>query len=298
MSLECSHGDPQSPFLQLPGDIRNSIYEFAFYCPDGLFCTEKKEPDGSRKLVITGSDHEEFNTLKFVCRQLYWETAGLELKSNQICFRPSQSSEHNANRTSPTLCIPLFFHFVETCTPSRLAWLTNVTIKEWDTYSEPERCVTKRCYEYINSQCDRIVDLQRFCVLHPKISVTFVIPGFGPIEHLRTAKFVWLGLALTRLLRGVDLIPTFPQGRLMRRPNAKYDAMSESAQRLVGGHHVENLRYMPPRSGWRLEDEEEMLQRSFVKDFGRLVGFLDTPARRLRSQAYLAFAMKLLQDGI
>lgn len=70
--------------LRLPRELRDYIYAFALYEPDGIFYyrDEQHQPRFTR----AENDKEGINQLKFTCRQLRAETRGLELESNELVF--------------------------------------------------------------------------------------------------------------------------------------------------------------------------------------------------------------------
>lgn len=92
------------PLLRIPGEIRNRIYEFALASPDGLYYNRTIEFESWKPVLYTLKNEEkpvlytlqnedwsdpetskhridnvwEYNQLKYVNRQLYTETAGIE----------------------------------------------------------------------------------------------------------------------------------------------------------------------------------------------------------------------------
>lgn len=73
---------PQSPLLRLPGEIRNIIFDYALldhaniHGATAMLPTDINDPDAATRLHIKGDDDNwhEINQLKYVCRQLYFET--------------------------------------------------------------------------------------------------------------------------------------------------------------------------------------------------------------------------------
>jgi hypothetical protein len=87
---------PQSPLLRLPGELHNRIYDFALSADEPLFFKQGTRYTRSVFIEVTDKEDdaqnsrnglEEFNQLKFVCRQLYAETACLELKASSVSFQ-------------------------------------------------------------------------------------------------------------------------------------------------------------------------------------------------------------------
>jgi len=77
-------------FLDLPAELRYDIYRLALTNKTPLFA-ELNWPRGRVLLSASGSVNidptQEFNQLKYVCHQLNKETAGLELKYNDLEIR-------------------------------------------------------------------------------------------------------------------------------------------------------------------------------------------------------------------
>ncbi|KAF2711274.1 hypothetical protein K504DRAFT_489183 [Pleomassaria siparia CBS 279.74] len=117
-------GDPTTPptdghcvFFDLPQELRDTIYEFAFTEENGLFTQRRAMPKGVIKLWASREDacYQETNTseqeqdqLRFVCRQLHRETAGLGLRYNRLTFQAIKAPEHAKSETeSPDQPCPL-----------------------------------------------------------------------------------------------------------------------------------------------------------------------------------------------
>src|SRR5262245_18329198 len=102
-----------SPLLALAGEIRNNIYDYALTEPhpithyvtpsghsrflrcDAVLDTDKSyligdffdlERHAQFIMQVEGVAAQECNQLKYVCRQLRYETLGYELKCNDISF--------------------------------------------------------------------------------------------------------------------------------------------------------------------------------------------------------------------
>jgi hypothetical protein len=71
--------------LQLPAELRNRIYEYALTDPSSTGLRFKAfliVNDTICKPLLLGTNGEQFNALKHVCRQLRAETDGLDLAYN------------------------------------------------------------------------------------------------------------------------------------------------------------------------------------------------------------------------
>jgi hypothetical protein len=96
----------------LPAEIRNTIYELALTAPEPLRCFDpvlwdEYNPTNKRHYLYLRAtptdaldelafefDTVEYNQLKYVSKEVYAETVGLELKYNEITLRVSRKSEY------------------------------------------------------------------------------------------------------------------------------------------------------------------------------------------------------------
>jgi hypothetical protein len=83
----------ESPFLRLPGELRNKIYGYALIEPTGLHYRFAKcgPPRLYTKALPSGTELGlgylyEANQLKYACRQLYCDTKGYGLVFNDLTF--------------------------------------------------------------------------------------------------------------------------------------------------------------------------------------------------------------------
>ncbi|KAG9186034.1 hypothetical protein G6011_02590 [Alternaria panax] len=83
----------QLGLFDLPAELRNRIYEFVLSSPTALILHSPHAPrhlkpykryDPDLKAFNTGSSLIELNELKYVNKQLYSETAGLEFAFNDV----------------------------------------------------------------------------------------------------------------------------------------------------------------------------------------------------------------------
>ncbi|KAF2244808.1 hypothetical protein BU26DRAFT_508788 [Trematosphaeria pertusa] len=74
-------------FFRLPRELRDQVYDYALYAPDGLFYQYRPFdtvfPFFASEEDTRDSIQPEINQLKYVCRQLHAETKGLVLKVNE-----------------------------------------------------------------------------------------------------------------------------------------------------------------------------------------------------------------------
>lgn len=107
MALLSAPLQPQGQLLTLAPELRNSIYEYALTECKPLHCTAG-DATGSPKLLIRyqfGSYEakREANHLKYVCRQLYYETRTLSLRYNDIHFHGIENFENFVLSSIPDL---------------------------------------------------------------------------------------------------------------------------------------------------------------------------------------------------
>ncbi|KAF2478368.1 uncharacterized protein BDR25DRAFT_188913, partial [Lindgomyces ingoldianus] len=89
-----------SALLQLPGEIRNKIYEFALYEPAGIQYRYWTNRTHKKPIFFvdqkTSTEPQEFNQLKYVCGKLHTETAGIEIKFNNLIFLQQATWQNDA----------------------------------------------------------------------------------------------------------------------------------------------------------------------------------------------------------
>lgn len=84
-----THTSQSSTLLNLPGEIRNRIFEYALTAESQKLRMDLTKESASWLDVLDYKvpfcrDNIEFNQLKYVYRQLHYETAALELKHNTL----------------------------------------------------------------------------------------------------------------------------------------------------------------------------------------------------------------------
>jgi hypothetical protein len=177
-----------SPLLLLPGELRNCIYEYAFATESEIEYIADPRP----QFVPRGDDTTfELNQLRYTCRQLYEETAGLEVKVNQVYFVGKQYNSGPAER---------FLEFITTCTPERVDWFRNVTLDLPDNRVEEWGFTLHMLLE----QKHTMVSLGDFCHKHPLVHVRYV-PEIFSAWTINPAPFIGMGLLLSNAIRRKDL---------------------------------------------------------------------------------------------
>lgn len=161
-----------SPLLNLPPELRNIIIEHALTSSTRAL---QFNASSKQKPIFEDAPTHEFNQLKYVCKQLYTETAGLEIKYNALRFELPEDDAYALARIQNYIDSgfdkDLFAHirttsfppFLYTCAPSRLPWLREVII----TIRKPAR------YSLSQPTVDRLLSLTRFARDNPWVKITY-----------------------------------------------------------------------------------------------------------------------------
>ena len=91
-------------------------------------------------VYLSSSEARESNELKYVCKQLYQDTSGSEIKHNTIKSTGDSSSKKGPGQE--------FLEFLAVCKPTTLCWLRNIDLtintttkkldpKSWETSGHP-----------------------------------------------------------------------------------------------------------------------------------------------------------------
>jgi hypothetical protein len=159
---ECANSSPgevSSPLLRLPGEIRNSILAFALHEKDGLHYSKISE---DKSVLTSRADAlDSSNQLKFVSRQLYEETAGLELRYNKVNFL-SDSERGTAGEQ--------FLRFTRMLGASKISWLSSLSLRD---RKEPPKSIKK-----IPETLEVMEAINSFCLAHPACNVSYIFSGF------------------------------------------------------------------------------------------------------------------------
>ena len=85
MAITTPSTSQKRDLLSLPREIRDIISQLSLTEPEGLYC--RKPPYVPKYRLYTDTYCvTEANKLKYVCKQLYAETAGLEILFNDVTF--------------------------------------------------------------------------------------------------------------------------------------------------------------------------------------------------------------------
>lgn len=108
-------------------------------------------------------EEDEFNQIKYVCRQLYHETKGIELRCNKICFH--QKYFHSQ---APA---PIFSKFTSSIAPRKISWLTHIVIAT-ESYSTGQ--MIKHGINKMLEPADNIMRMADFCRSNPHVTVDYI----------------------------------------------------------------------------------------------------------------------------
>lgn len=182
---------PPSALLSLPPELRNRIFAYTLTSRTQILQYAPSPKANHHRPVFSdpSSSHptRDFNQLKYVCRQLYLETAGLEIKYNALRFDlpeddaytlariqnsldsgydydvgdgPDLPGTSNSTSTSTSISFPPFLYTIH---PSKLPWLHHIiiTIRKPASYSLSQPTV------------DRLLSLARFKRENPRVEITY-----------------------------------------------------------------------------------------------------------------------------
>jgi len=246
----------QSPLLQLPGELRNRIYELALSSEVPLVF----HSGGYRKRSIFSVDAPtspnepvEFNQIKFTCRQLYIETACLESKSSQLTFRGRRIS------ASPEPA-QLFNKFLEATSVSKRSWLTQVTLDQ-----------ISGCFGAINiiGNPSHLRPVAQFARSNPRARIDYttcefgshnvdVMPGFLPM-FTQTSRFMKTGIWLTHLARSIDLRGIIPAGKSYLPDEYMFYHHADQPNRRFEWLNVPNLKFWPGEKVLQENSERDLI---------------------------------------
>ncbi|KAF2240957.1 hypothetical protein BU26DRAFT_572195 [Trematosphaeria pertusa] len=190
-----------SRLLQLPGELRNRIYEYVLTDPSPLGLQYSEQFVGGTciskpwlKPRFEGMRDKEITKIKYVCRKLYAETAGLEIKFNSLRFSDSECPAR------------MFKDFLAICSPSKAAWIRTVVLRLGD-YSH--------CISVLQENIDTLLPIADFCRRNPQATVKYT---YGAWEYspcceppnsgrpfIFAMEFIEAGVHLTKAFRGQDL---------------------------------------------------------------------------------------------
>ncbi|KAF2478366.1 uncharacterized protein BDR25DRAFT_365582 [Lindgomyces ingoldianus] len=178
------------PLLRLPPELRNLIYQFALSEPGSLRYHHDKHLVTRAKLYASQNAADEFNQLKFVSRQMYMETAGLELRYNDLHFPFDQERSLHG--------VHMFLSFRDICSPIHQSWIRSVTIEDG-----PLKQFTAYLYMHF---------IHTFAKYNPKAMVRIIFRWFR--LNSDNENFICHGIFLKMLARNADITYLVPRIRV------------------------------------------------------------------------------------
>jgi hypothetical protein len=162
----------------LPAEIRNTIYELALTAPEPLRCFDpvlwdEYNPTNKRHYLYLRAtptdaldelafefDTVEYNQLKYVSKEVYAETVGLELKYNEITLRVSRKNGYASS-------FLLLNRWLSSIPVTKRSWIKtiNITIETMG-----------RCVEGGPEDADTLTCLTRLCNDNPSMRVKYYLP--------------------------------------------------------------------------------------------------------------------------
>lgn len=268
---QASNRNDSTFLFRLPPEIRNLIFELALsgepqplrlcgdFTPQESFAFVPHQP--KLYVVRTNGIHEEYNQLKYACRRLWTETAGVEAKFNKVLITKADCTKYSA--------IPSFILFAQSCAPKKIEWFRHVIIK---TTCEED--------EFLPESSGLVYKLAKFCRQHPRMHIDYMLPGFGngPIFPTSHWQLISVGTLYKWAFCDVDLRPLAPD-ILPYNDDWPLDAIIEDAKIWRGvwtwrDLSARNLVFLPVDDG-RVDESilpdyvEDKLRRRWIK-FARL----------------------------
>ena len=117
--LKMSSQRSTNRLLDLPRELRDMIYEYALTEDQGLLLVERDDTQKSFRGCRPTDPSTESNCLKYVCRQLYYETKGLGLGLNDLTIRCRHEFREQ---------IEDFITFLATCSVGQQQCIRKVTL--------------------------------------------------------------------------------------------------------------------------------------------------------------------------
>jgi hypothetical protein len=194
-------------FLDLPGKVRNIIYKHALTAESGKIKLDIPISSPSRFEKMPFREfrrfqHEdplppEFNQLKYVCRQLYQDTACLELQYNSLIFMHMARAELEPDRQ--------LVEFKRLCSPAKFAWIQRIEVHTQALAMAYNEILL---HFLMHDHVESYVRTAQFCRNHPKIEFKYVLNSFNWLtwSYLgpESCGFISQGIILLKALRNVD----------------------------------------------------------------------------------------------
>ncbi len=158
-----------SRLLLLPAEIRNHIYELVLTSGKALLYEEATDHRKPRFIVEQDLPNlNELNQIKYVCHQLYKETAGIEIKFNEVIFEGGTDGIIiGLNEEDAYHATEVFSDFLSGCSPTKATWFSSVIL--WSPFSFADDPIEP----YVLGPASSLLPLAAFCAAHPRTKVTY-----------------------------------------------------------------------------------------------------------------------------
>jgi len=229
-----------SPLLCLPAELRNTIYELALTHTKPLHYRKPEGDEDKSYLYLPEAPSQqmhdekpvEYNQLKYVNKQLWAETAGLELKFNDIAF--DINPDHLPSSE-------LLTAWVSSISVAKRSWIKTITIRYGNMAPEQK--------DLSADGPNAIARLTQVCNDVPSMRVKYHVPfwTFGSSQSWGNFCFFATGESLEYAYRG-GIFDRLPLG-ISARENLKIfgDNWRDSGRPRVqlAQLQAENLTYFP-----------------------------------------------------
>jgi hypothetical protein len=236
-----------SPFLSLPGELRNRIYNLVLAAPLALLHREPK--DSERAFLIDSTiastsetDQKiEFNQLKYVSKQLYDETSDLELGLIDIIVCATSSERRAADQ---------LVRWISNFSTTKQSWIRTITV----AYELPTE--TNLLVPGITESAESLVKISKLSLPHQNMRINFILPHWEYYASNASntdpvIRFFLTGMYYAMAFRGIDL-STVLLDNLTEPQQQWWTKASENASRWrgdveLGDLHNAGLRFFPSR---------------------------------------------------
>ncbi|KAF2785907.1 hypothetical protein K505DRAFT_261048 [Melanomma pulvis-pyrius CBS 109.77] len=248
-----------SLLFRLPQELRDQIYEYVLHqSPGVLYQSSEEGADNfyrrtmarprrsfinwlrshwSRSRLVERARGPENNQLKYVCRRLYYETRGMDLRCNWIVFRDSAS--------------------LSAVQQSVLLFRRCSLLRRFVIMSSPESFTAE--YGQLN-----LSELIGYCTADPAVMVRVHIPYWSQANP----NFVFLGLAYLFTLRGDASLIT----RLAQSTSVSYLSDSVSEILTTSLAVPPNFRFFPREESLDIDAVQCGLRRSTMPNPHAAIG--------------------------
>ena len=235
-------------FLSLHAELRNHILQHALTEAHLLLYIEPTATTKARIFKPIADIQREFNEIKYVCKQLYAETAGLEIKYSTIEFYGDFPAEKGPGMK--------FLEFMLTCAPTKAAWFHHVELTTNRAGHQNDN------FEMMIEPPATMTCIVGFCRANPDLKIAYVSRAFQIEFNRNVYEFFLRGEYLAYVLRHAELDVLLPHGM--------FSSCAWSPGNFGIAIDVENFQIWPSqRKGLELQEVLRCLEKypSLVDEF-------------------------------